>query len=440
LYYAWVGQRHGKQIDAPPLSNFPFPPSTFHFAHGMDRYPYYKPPRWWSPKASRFWMRLWRPWRKWQARRDYHVASIDVRGLELVRAAMARKQGVLVTPNHAGHADCFLLFEALERLPIPPQVMTAWQVFALLPKLQCLVYRHHGCFSINREANDLTAYRWSVRVLEKTSAPLVIFPEGEVYHLNDYITEFRDGTLSIAMSAVKLGKRPVACFPCALKYFFVDDPTPELAAVMERLEERLELSIERNAPLVERLRRFTAAAVAMREREYSVTSSDFGDDSGALAIRLDALKRTVVERIEERLAISPLSDFLPERIKRIRQTIVERMSDAATSADEMQRLNRDLEHAFVAVQLHSYRPGYLDGEPSIERISETIDKYEEDFLGARSANIRGHKRGIIAFGEPLIIESPGSRADVGRLGEELRRRVQTLIDEIELERNPSSAR
>lgn len=405
----------------------------------MDRYPYYKPPQWWSSKASRLWMRLWRPWRKWQQRRDYRIASIEVRGLELVRATMAQNQGVLVTPNHAGHADCFLLFEALERLPVPPQVMTAWQVFELLPPLQRLAYRHHGCFSINREANDLAAYRWSVRVLEKTSAPLVIFPEGEVYHLNDCVTEFRDGTLSIAMSAVKLGKRPVACFPCALKYFFVDDPTPELAAVMTRLEERLGLAVTADAPLAERLRRFTIAAVIQRERQFLAESEAaaaraLGEDDAALAERLEALKRVVLESIEERLAIAPLSEFLPERIKRIRQAIVERMSESAPDDGERQRLEEDLERAFVAVQLHSYRPDYLAGEPSIERVAETIDKYEEDFLGVRSANIRGGKRGVIAFGEPLVVDKPGSRADVARLGEELRRRVQTLIDGIEAER------
>lgn len=400
----------------------------------MDRYPYYKPPQWWSPKASRGWMRLWRPWRKWQERRDYRVVDIDVRGLDRVRAAMARGEGVLVTPNHAGHADCFLLFEALERLPLPPQVMTAWQVFELLPRLQRLVYRHHGCFSINREANDLTAYRWSVRVLERTSAPLVIFPEGEVYHLNDYVTEFRDGTLSIAMSAVKLGKRPVACFPCALKYYFVDDPTAELAVVMDKLEQRLHLPTDSGMSLAERLRRFTAAAVSERERQIlgESVSADQSDHtvSKSLAARLDVLKQIVLERIERRLAISPLSDFLPERVKRIRQSVVERLSGSIDEGERRQ-LAEDLEQAFLAVQLYSYRPEYLDGNPSIERLSETIDKYEEDFLGVRSANIRGRKRGIIAFAEPLIIDRPGSREDVVRLGEELRRRVQTLVDEIE---------
>jgi hypothetical protein len=400
----------------------------------VDRYPYYKPPQWWSPKASRGWMRLWRPWRKWQERHDYRIVDIDVRGLERVRAAMARGEGVLVTPNHAGHADCFLLFEALERLPLPPQVMTAWQVFELLPRLQRLVYRHHGCFSINREANDLTAYRWSVRVLERTSAPLVIFPEGEVYHLNDYVTEFRDGTLSIAMSAVKLGKRPVACFPCALKYFFVEDPTAELVAVMDKLEQWLNLPTVHGSRLVDRLRRFTAAAVSERERQILGQSSaderGFNPDSPSLAARLDTMKQTVLERVERRLAIAPLSDFLPERVKRIRQTVVERLSGSIDET-ERQQLADELEQAFLAVQLYSYRPEYLDGHPSIERLSETIDKYEEDFLGVRSANIRGRKRGIIAFGDPLVVDRPGSREDVGRLGEELRRRVQTLINEIE---------
>lgn len=399
----------------------------------MDRYPYDKPPQWWPPKASRAWMRLWRPWRKWQQRHDYRVVAIEVRGLELVRAAIDRGEGVLVTPNHAGHADCFLLFEALERLSVPPQVMTAWQVFELLPRLQRLVYQHHGCFSINREGNDLGAFRHSVRVLEKTSAPLVIFPEGEVYHLNDLVTDFRDGTLAIAMSAVRLGGRPVACFPCAMKYFFVGDPTAELEAVMDPLEARLGLPSGQGDALVQRLRRFTAAAVAHRERQYLKAEAASADtaacDSASLATRLVTLRTALVERLEGRLNVKPQVKFLPERIKRIRQAIIERRGEAASGA-ERSRLDADLEEAFVAVQLYSYRPEYLDGAPSIERLAETIDKYEEDFLGVRSANIRGRKRGIIAFGEPLLLERAGSREDVPRLGEELRRRVQALLDEM----------
>lgn len=406
----------------------------------MDRYPYDKPPQWWPPKASRAWMRLWRPWRKWQQRHDFRVVAIEVRGLELVRAAIDRGEGVLVTPNHAGHADCFLLFEALERLSVPPQVMTAWQVFELLPRLQRLVYQHHGCFSINREGNDLGAFRHSVRVLEKTSAPLVIFPEGEVYHLNDLVTDFRDGTLAIAMSAVRLGGRPVACFPCAMKYFYVGDPTAELEAVMGRLEARLGMPSGQGDTLAERLRRFTATAVAYRERQYlgkeAAREDSAASDSAALVARLVTLRTAMVERLEGRLNVKPQVKFLPERIKRIRQAIIERRGKAESDAERSRLdadLDADLELAFVAVQLYSYRPEYLDGEPSIERLAETIDKYEEDFLGVRSANIRGRKRGVIAFGEPLLLERAGSREDVPRLGEELRRRVQALLDGINAE-------
>ncbi len=236
------------------------------------------------------------------------------------------------------------------------------------------------------------------------------------------------------MSAVKLGKRPVACFPCALKYFYVDDPTAELTAVMDRLEDRLGLPRGDCTSLAERLRQFMAAAIAERERQFLGAETSVARpsdiDSESLAARLEVLKQTVLKRVEHRLEIAPLGDFLPERVKRIRQTVVERISQPIDEA-ERQHLADDLEQAFVAVQLYSYRPEYLDGEPSIERIAETIDKYEEDFLGARSANIRGRKRGVIAFGEPLVIDRPGSREDVALLGDALRRRVQTLIDEIE---------
>lgn len=83
----------------------------------MDRYPYFKPPRWWSPKPSRFWMKIWRPWRRFQQIREHRVVDIEVRGLELLRSHIDQGHGVLITPNHAGHADCFVLFHALERLP-----------------------------------------------------------------------------------------------------------------------------------------------------------------------------------------------------------------------------------------------------------------------------------------------------------------------------------
>jgi hypothetical protein len=398
----------------------------------MDRYPYYKPPRGWSSKASLGWMRIWRPWRKWQQRRDYRIDRIDVQGLDRVRAAIDRGEGVLITPNHAGHADCYLLFEALERLPLAPQVMTAWQVFALLPRLQCLVYRHHGCFSINRESNDLTAFRWSVRTLQNSSAPLVIFPEGEVYHLNDLVTEFRDGTMAIAASAARRSARPIACFPCALKYFYVGDPTAQLVAVAEQLERQLGVTPPRESELASRVERILAATMRWRASQYATAADRARIDELPLAQRPQALAAALLDELELRLNVAGSSDFLPERIKAIRQRIVEQMP--STDAAQRRSLVADLETAFVAVQLYSYRPGYLAAHPTIERIAETIDKLEEDVLGLRTANIRGRRRAVIAFGEPMMVDGSTSRQDIPRLNERLRSAVQSLVDALEARR------
>ncbi|NIP84656.1 MAG: glycerol acyltransferase, partial [Planctomycetales bacterium] len=183
----------------------------------MDRYPYTTPPRWWSPRPHPFWIRFWRPLRRFQQRHGHRIRHIDVEGLEHVRRAIGAGQGVLITPNHAGHADCYLLLEALTRLAGPSYVMTAWQVFQMMPRWQQVAYCQHGCFSVNREGRDFRAFRQAVATLATTSHPLVVFPEGEVYHLNDHVMPFREGTLMIASAAVRQGGRPVACVPCGLK-------------------------------------------------------------------------------------------------------------------------------------------------------------------------------------------------------------------------------
>ncbi|MEX0585822.1 MAG: 1-acyl-sn-glycerol-3-phosphate acyltransferase, partial [Pirellulales bacterium] len=313
-----------------------------YFQAPMDRYPYHKPQRWWPSRASLGWMRLWRTWRRWQQVHDYGVERIDVLGLDRVREAIHRDEGILITPNHAGHADSFLLYDALERLPRPPHVMTAYQVFELLPWLQRLAYQHHGCFSVNREANDLAAFRWSVRVLAETSDPLVIFPEGEVYHLNDRVTPFRDGTLTIAMAAVRRGGRPVSCFPCGLKCFYIDDPTPALLPVMEQLERRLGLSPLTDAPLVDRLRRFLEQAVRARELQYRGSEA-----TGTIKERIAALADEILSKLESPYGLSQASDFLPERVRHLRHASVEQSGALEPHDPRLARYARDLEDIFV---------------------------------------------------------------------------------------------
>src|SRR5690606_3272710 len=109
--------------------------------------------------------------------------------------------GVLITPNHSSHADPFALLETADQFGAPFYFMTAWQVFGMTHSIGRRILQQHGCFSINREGHDVRAVRCAVDVLATQRQPLVIFPEGEVFHLNDRLMPFRRGAATAALLA-----------------------------------------------------------------------------------------------------------------------------------------------------------------------------------------------------------------------------------------------
>ncbi|MCU0871465.1 MAG: 1-acyl-sn-glycerol-3-phosphate acyltransferase, partial [Pirellulaceae bacterium] len=121
---------------------------------------------------SRCWVYCWRPWRKHLQRNKHRLLDIDVRGLDHVREALARGNGVLLTPNHSSHADCFVMYTAADELGCPVYSMIAWQNFTRDGWLKQIALRQHGGFSVDREGTDLQAVRQAVEILESRRNPL----------------------------------------------------------------------------------------------------------------------------------------------------------------------------------------------------------------------------------------------------------------------------
>ncbi len=369
-------------------------------------------------------MQLWRPLRRYHQLRRERIVEISVQGLDYVRRAIEQGHGVLITPNHPGHGDCYLVWEALVRLRRRCYVMTAWQVFEAAKPFERLVYRQHGCFSVNREGNDLQAFRQAVRVLQETSYPLVIFPEGEVYHLNERVTPFREGTAAIVSAAVKRSGRPVTCIPCALKYQYVTDPTPELIEVMNQLEQRLYWRPRPDLPLADRIYRVAEGIMRLKELEYLGTSSD-----APLPERVHNLSDEILKRLERHYDMPSRRLTIPERVKELRHQAIQRRSDLPPDHPDQEKISQHLEDLFFVVQLFSYPGDYVAERPTIERMAETIDKFEEDFLGEPTARVRGERRGSVTFGQPIVVHSAGDRRAIRTLTQTLERRVQSLLDD-----------
>lgn len=391
----------------------------------MNRQPYGTPPQWWPPKLNPRWVKMSRRWRKRQLRREQKIVEVAATGLEHVAAAARGGAGVLITPNHSAHYDSAALYIAADRIDLPLYFLTAWQVFAMASRFECWAMQRLGCFSIDRESIDRQAFKQAVEILKREPYPLVIFPEGDIYHTTDRVTPFREGAAAIALSAAK-GNRPIVAIPCGIRFTYVDDPTDEIHKLLAQLEERLYLRPLDASPLPQRIHRFAEALLALKELDYLGYTSQ-----GRLRDRVLTLTEAVLKQLEERHTIKTNGPTPPQRAKALRQRVIagiEQEGLAAAQPDQYRQLQQDMEDIFFVMQCFSYPGDYLVESPSIERLAETADKFEEDILGVDVPSVRGRRRVQIEFGEPLpVTRGEKSRNQTGDLTLTLQQRVQALV-------------
>ncbi len=430
----------------------------------MNRYPLHPRPQRWEARLSPTIIRLFRKLRRRKAANEQRLVEVDVRGAEVVRAAVDGGRGVLITPNHPGHADAYAMFEAADAAGSPFYFMSAWQVFAMQGAIGRWLLTRHGCFSVDREGADKEAFRTAVEVVRERREPLVVFPEGEVYHQNDRVTPFRDGAAAIALSAAKKAARPIVAIPCAIKYAYLEDPTPALVELMGRLEAKVLWRPRPELPLAQRVYRFAEGLLALKEIEY------LGETlQGTIAARRLVLADHILRGIEERYGVRGKGErgaptpapppqsrgrendgagAIPVRVKEARAACLKRLAEIEegsgggegsesaptpapppqsrgrgsggavrqahgreTSVDQAQ-ISSDLDDLFLVVQAFSYPGDYVDERPSVERLAETLDKFEEDVLGAATATVRAPRRAVVVFGEAVEVgggEGGGAR-------------------------------
>jgi len=304
--------------------------------------------------------------------------------------------------------------------------MVAWQVFGMAGFMTRLNMQLNGAFSINREGADLEAFRTGVRILQTQPWPLVIFPEGDVYHTNDRVMPFRDGAAAIAVSAAKKAERPIACIPVGIKCWYRTDPTRSMELTLERLERRLWWRPSYGQPLVDRIARVEEGRLALKEYEY------LGQPQiGALDERRRRLAEHVLDQHERRFGIRPQTTHIPERVKEVRRRIIARHSAEDLTEEQRRELVHDMDDMFFVTQLYSYPSDYVASRAPLERLAETVDKLEEDILGVEYPAVRGERHVVIRFGEPLLVDPSRSAPKAARqLTMALESRVQQLLDEL----------
>ncbi|MCA1684783.1 MAG: hypothetical protein LC745_02115, partial [Planctomycetia bacterium] len=186
--------------------------------------------------------------------------------------------------------------------------------------------------------------------------------------------------------------------------------------------------------LVDRVYHYAQGMIGLKEYEY------LGEPQrGTLPERLAGLREFILRGVEARRLPENRrrseAAGVPERVKEVRRACLDALADPKTTPEQAAGLRKDLHDVFVAAQTWAYPGDYVSECPTLERVAETLMKFEEDFLGVFEVKPRGPRRAVVRLGEPIDVRARLAaagkpRAAVAALTAELESRIQALLDTI----------
>ena len=332
-------------------------------------------------------------------RRKYRIAHIRDDGFGTVRKLVAAGHSVLLAPNHSDHADPHVLLEIGRRHDMQPFFMGAREIFEVSP-LAGWSLQQMGVFSVDRDGPDLSAVKTAIQILDSGEQPLVMFPEGEIYHHHRRLDPLNEGVASILLKvAAKLpAPRNAYLVPVALRFFH--DPSVETTFRdrLSKLEDRIGWIPKPNMSTDERIRRLATGVLALKETEALGRAN-----SGDIHQRLTQLCEDALSMAESRYPRDAKATTTPERVRALRYRIRRRLLDPENppAAAERDALLDDLDLVFTALQAHSYIGDYLTADNTLDRRAETIMKLEEDLFGFPTYPVQ--RRTEVTAGEPIPV-------------------------------------
>ncbi|HEV8661574.1 MAG TPA: lysophospholipid acyltransferase family protein [Candidatus Methylomirabilis sp.] len=328
--------------------------------------------------------------------------------LALLRSLPA---GCLIAPNHAHYADPDVTFELARRAGRRFIYMATREIFDGWWGWKGWIVQRLGVFSVNRGGANVEAQRFAQSVLVAGTSDLLMFPEGEIYLLNDRVMPLKPGVARLALEAAdELGRqgrpRPILIVPVAVKYQFAEDITPVLEAAAARLEAAV-LGQPRPGPLSGRLVALGTELLARAERQHGLTPAP----GEGLFERVRRLREKLLEELERKHfgRVRQGLDFdrarkLMIRIRgRLREPVGTDGYYGPPAAPPGDPLSADLEAAYLCARSVAFQDDYLAQNPSPERMAETLTKLEREVLGKEIHGSLGKRRAVIRIAPPLDV-------------------------------------
>jgi 1-acyl-sn-glycerol-3-phosphate acyltransferase len=385
-----------------------------------------------SPRPSLFWNWVMKGYRNNFIRKTHNVSGFVYEEIDRLRGLVGSDARILIAPNHSDNADGLVLYRLAEEVDSMFCQMATRELFEGNFGFRHFIFPRCGIFPIDREGSVLGALKSAKDVLVRIAKPLVVYPEGEVYHTNDRLTPLREGAAAMALTSQKAlkDKAPVYIVPVALKYHYLD-PEAAMAGLAKQLtglESRFKWVAKPEESISRRIYRFASGLLALKEVEFLGSPG-----SGTVPDRVENLRDKLLERLENRHLGKLGSGELPDRISMVHRRIVERIKEEEATDETRRACRRDLDLTFIVVQLFSYPGDYIHEYPTVERIGETLLKFEQDLGDGGYVTPVSARQLTFRIGEPIDTReyvNQKSREAVRAMTDVLSERLQKALDEI----------
>ncbi len=301
--------------------------------------------------------------------------------------------------------------------------------------------RRLGAFSVERGGRNEQAKRYAIDAVKRGREMLVVFPEGEIYYLNDLVQPFKSGVVNIGLQAVVESRRTrpdwaAYLVPMAIKYRYRQPIGPILERRTRLMEQHLFRRI-RGDSLPRRLGLIMAELLHRQEIVHHLEPDP--DRIAELSDRVREIRQQVLSRAEEQYT-GPAADSrsqMMDRTWRLSSYLRGLLRQGSQfSAERRAGFRTDLAGLKRVAQMGSWHPHYVDLDPSQERLAETVLKLERQVYGITRPRQLAKRDVFLRIGEPIDLARfaapylQDAQAVRHGVAEQLRDVIQSLIDAI----------
>lgn len=356
--------------------------------------------------------------------------------------------GVVLIPNHADETDPRICLELSRRTGRRFFSMCNREAFDEIYGLAGWALQRLGHFSVERGAHDTDAKKFAIETVQKGEEVLVIFPEGEIFYLNEVVQAFHSGAVEICMQAIVDKRKRDANFtaflvPMAIKYHYTVPIENLLLTRIEKMEARL--SIKEYAPTLSgRLQRIQKTLLEREQAAYKIQIETTGQKD--LYEEIVETENAIISQIEEKHKGLPVSQS--HLIDQSWQLSAELKEDLAVQTDiaVQKELKQDIDALKEVAQLSSWRPQYYSDDTSMDRLAEGLMKMERELYRIKRPAPLTTRDVYVKLAEPIdlsaVISDYLADARVVRhnLTQDLHEKIQALVDQLIQQANARAKR